>query len=164
MIHYVNDDIINAKQMIICHGVNCQGVMGSGVAKALRTKWPEIFKSYRETYESYKDTFQEDSSTILLGKINPVKVTDKIILNCFTQEFYGRVEGKRYASYDAIYSCLEYIKGYVEYKDLPKDIAMPPIGCGLGGLSWSIVKPIINKVLSDYNIYVYYLGDEVFNG
>ena len=46
MIEYIKGDIRDTDCKVIAHGVNCQGVMGSGVAKALYEKWPEVKKSY----------------------------------------------------------------------------------------------------------------------
>ena len=41
-------DITNSKANYICHQVNCQGAMNSGVAKAIREKWPRVYKAYSD--------------------------------------------------------------------------------------------------------------------
>lgn len=48
LVTYIVMDITTATRGIVVHGVNCQGVMGSGVALAIRTKWPQIFESYKK--------------------------------------------------------------------------------------------------------------------
>ena len=57
MIHYVQGDITKSDCDIICHQVNCQGVMNSGVAKAIREKWPEVYDNYKRwcDREEYKE-------------------------------------------------------------------------------------------------------------
>ena len=46
MINYLTKDITTVDRGIIAHGCNCQGVMGSGVARFLRDKYPQIFPEY----------------------------------------------------------------------------------------------------------------------
>ena len=44
MIHYVKGNLLDSDCDYICHQVNCQGVMGSGIAKQIRERWPEVYK------------------------------------------------------------------------------------------------------------------------
>lgn len=46
MIKTVIGDVVEASEDIICHQVNCQNVMGAGVAKALYTRFPQVKQSY----------------------------------------------------------------------------------------------------------------------
>lgn len=41
---YLNKNIITIQEGVIAHGVNCTGAMNSGVAKAIREKWPEVYR------------------------------------------------------------------------------------------------------------------------
>ena len=50
MIKIVNGNILNAKENIIVHQVNVQGIMGGGVARQLATKYPNLEKEYRADY------------------------------------------------------------------------------------------------------------------
>ena len=47
MPNIIYDDITKSNADYICHQVNCQGVMGSGVAKAIRDKWPQVYEEYK---------------------------------------------------------------------------------------------------------------------
>jgi O-acetyl-ADP-ribose deacetylase (regulator of RNase III) len=47
MLHYKKGNLLEVKEGIITHGVNCQGVMGSGVALAIKQKYPSAFYSYK---------------------------------------------------------------------------------------------------------------------
>lgn len=131
---YINKDITTVEgPAIILHGVNCQGKMGSGVAKALYEKWPLI----KERYLIYP------VSNDNLGNIDIIRVEDGIwVVNCFTQVFYG-YDGKKYASSEAISKCLNKVAMLAPHKS---KVYAPKIGCGLGGLDWETeVQPILEE-------------------
>jgi O-acetyl-ADP-ribose deacetylase (regulator of RNase III) len=136
MIKYRNMDITTVETGIVAHGVNCQKVMGSGVAKAIREKWPEAYRQYI-THPS------------VLGEVCWAKIeTGLWVANCHTQVNYGR-DGKRYADPEAIRYSLSQVLAWADQKELP--VYMPKIGCGLGGLSWNDdVWPILHKLVDKY--------------
>ena len=45
--YYDKNSITNSTCDVICHQVNCRGAMNSGVAKAVREKWPEVYVNYK---------------------------------------------------------------------------------------------------------------------
>jgi len=143
-----NSNICDVVEGVILQGVNCQGVMGSGVAKQLRDKYPNIFIPYAALCKKY----WHDSEN-LLGRVvtyyPDFRNKEFYIANCFTQEFYGK-DGKKYASYDALESCLETVKG----TKLPIHIPYL-IGAGLGGLNEQVVLAIIEQTLSNNTVYLH---------
>ena len=151
IVEYIKGSILDAPQKYIAHGVNCQNVIGSGVAKVLFEKYPDVKNSYHKycTYNEHK------SKKSLLGECT-LAVSDDgkvIIFNCFTQENYG-YNGKKYVSYDAIYKCFYNLSKKLH----KKQIAIPKIGCGLAGGNWNIVSQIIDDATGDdLDVYVYYL-------
>ena len=156
--NYLLGDIVNIQKKYkidyIVHQVNCQGKMGSGVAKRIKDEYPIVYKNYMakclsaENPENVYTTIQlvplYDNYTE--GGWNPQ------CCNFFSQFDYG-YDGKRYTSYDAFWICLNRLKQCV-----PKDssIAFPAnIGCGLGGANWNIILQMIIEVLGkDYEIYI----------
>lgn len=150
----IQGNILDSKADYICHQVNCQGAMNSGVAKAIRQKWPKVYERY---YNSGIDVSDDDdftethmSWTHMLGKIQCVVVEEnKVVINMFAQENYG-YNGLRYTSYDAFWSCLG------ELREAPKGstIAFPyMIGCVRGGARWNIIYTMIVEALGeDYNV------------
>lgn len=134
-VNYINKDITTIKEGIIAHGVNCQRRMGSGVAKAIKEKWPIVYERYMETPKG-RD---------MLGTAHIINVdVNLFVANCYTQEFYGN-DGKRYASIEAIDAALQAVFAYAEIMELP--IYLPKIGAGLGGLDWETeVAPIIEQM------------------
>lgn len=96
----VQKDILTIRKGIICHQVNCMGVMGSGIAKAIRDKWPMV-------YEDYSKVCSEIPPHQLLGMYQLVEVADQLyVCNLFGQFNYGRAHGKVYTQYDAFESSL----------------------------------------------------------
>ncbi len=146
MMKLVKGDVTTATDCIIPHGVNCQGKMASGVAKAIKEKWPVVLEDFTK----------KPTGKGMLGFVSTIWVEDKIIvMNCYTQEFYGR-DGKKYADIDIVRQCLGDV--FATANQLSKKVCMPKIGCGLGGLDWiTEVKPIITELCEQYdvNVYVY---------
>ena len=148
MIKYHNGDITTVESGIIVHQVNCQGVMGSGVAKAIRNKYPFVYESYNYMCKSYSEEY-------LLGKANIVPVSNDLeVINLFGQLNYGK-DGKRYTSYDALDNAFNEISN-VYHGDI-FDFHFPLIGCGLGGGNWNIVYNIILEHLNKHNIHIWSL-------
>lgn len=125
----------------IVHGCNAQGVMGSGVALAIRNKWPQVFSRYRDTYE------QEG---LQLGEVFPVTVSPELrVWNAITQNLYGR-NGSRFVSYDAVETCFSEINQYLLTvpDPAPRELHIPLIGAGLGGGNWEIIREIIEQTVT----------------
>ena len=138
-------NLLDAKGIIV-HGCNCQGVMGSGVALAIKNKWPDVYQQYRDSYEL-------KSPLMNLGQIIPVVVApDTYVLNAITQKNYGR-DGARYVSYDAVTSCFEKVRGWAEHfrqaESRNVSVNFPLLGAGLGGGDWEIISKIIDRTLGD---------------
>ena len=121
---YIKGDITQTELKYIGHGVNCMNKMGSGVAKALFTKFSEVKTVYHNKFKHIEITNYKH----LLGTVQTVRSNDKTIFNCFTQEYYG-YDGKKYVSYDAIYNCFTFINKVHSGEKL----AIPRIGAGLAG-------------------------------
>jgi O-acetyl-ADP-ribose deacetylase (regulator of RNase III) len=154
MIKYVRGDLLETSLNIIAHSCNAQGVMGSGVAKAIRDKYPEVYDKYKQTCKSDMQLqYLYESDTKLLGKIDAVLVdTDKFVINIYGQNEY-LPRNVRHTNYEALSRAFQTIKE--EFPD--EDIAMPKIGCGLGGGDWKVVSAIIESVFDDRDVYIYEL-------
>lgn len=55
MIEIIEHDLLMLDCDIICHQVNCQSVMGSGIAKQIKTKYPNVYIS--SSLFLYEDVF-----------------------------------------------------------------------------------------------------------
>ena len=165
MVHYEKGNMLFSDCDYLCHQVNCQGKMGSGIALAIKDKWPIVYEQYKEWYEWWQDVAADqfmvyengpDGSELMLGHILTVKVNGKqSIINLAAQQYYG-FDDRRYTSYEAFWNCLDEIKNSV-----PKGstIAFPEkIGSNRGGANWNVIKAMIEAALGDdYDVYIYSL-------
>lgn len=136
-IKIIDGDLFDTDAKYICHQVNCQGRMGSGVAKTVRKKFPEAFEQYKK----------ECSKGGCLGSVQFVASNGKIIINMFAQDRYG-FDGKKYTDDDAFVKCLAEIQSAVPDG---VTIAMPyKIGCGLGGGDWGTILSYIENILAHH--------------
>ena len=145
-IQYRKGDLLASPIRILLHGCNAQGVMGAGVAKAIRDRYPEAYKGYVKQYKT---------NGLKLGSIVWADCPDgRLIGNCITQQFYGR-ENKRYCSYGAIRECMR--QANLEGSWEGTLIAMPRIGAGLAGGDWPTIASIIEEEFTDAQPVVYEL-------
>lgn len=143
----IDGDIFDSNADAIVHQVNCQGVMGAGVARQVRDKYPNVYVEYRALCDRYRN-----NTAALLGYVLGIECGNVFILNCFAQDGYGA--GGCYTDYDALAECFQTINGAFR----GKRIAIPyQIGCGLGGGDWNVVSDIIETELSDCDITLYRL-------
>jgi O-acetyl-ADP-ribose deacetylase (regulator of RNase III) len=143
-IEYVKGDLLQTEVKHIIHGCNSKGVMGSGVAKVLREKYPRAYQDYNDVYNGYG---------LELGNVI-VSVQDdgKVIHNAITQRDYGRDSSRVYVSYWAIAEAFRKINQWGI-----KEIALPKIGAGLANGDWNVISAIIENTLIDTKAYVYVL-------
>lgn len=144
MITYKTGNLFTTDAPVIVHGCNCQGRMGSGIAKQIKENYPEAFDAY----------ISPIVTKLTLGNIIPASTGSKFIINALTQDRYG-FDGKLYTDYDAVRTCMKKISRLL----LPQKpvIAMPKIGCGLGGGDWNIISKIIEEELKDFEVEVWEL-------
>lgn len=157
MIKIIDGDLLTSGAYIICHQVNCQGKMNSGVAKQIREKWPEVFTIYRQFVN---DTTQLHGSEKLLGECQIVQTLDcNYVVNLFGQNNFG-YDNEQYTDMDALKECLLKLRDFLNYliqeKSISKEeirIAMPwKIGCVRGGANWTDVYSMIHFIFEDYNV------------
>lgn len=145
MISFLKGDVLNADADIICHQTNCKGVMGSGVAKAVKAKYPEAYQSYHDAYNAGK---------LKLGYVDFAKThDDKIIANLCGQNNYG-YDGNQYTDYNALRTGFETIKTYMLENNL-KTIALPyKMACCRGGGDWSVVYNMIEEIFAGLHVQI----------
>lgn len=150
MINYVDCDITTIETGIIGHVVNCRGLMGSGVAWAIRKKWPIVFQQY-----SKLPTGQE-----MLGVCDVVIINQQLcVANLYGQLNCGN-DGQRYGDLEAIEQSLRQLCEVAIRLD-EVNIYLPKIASKRAGLDWETeVCPLIQLVnksypLLDFTICIY---------
>lgn len=155
LIKLVNGDLLDAKENLICHQVNTNGRMGSGVAKQIKKKWFEVF----EAYECLCEAVPNHES--IMGHAHVVRINEnQSVVNLFGQKNYGR-DGKRYTDYEALYTALEEVARIARHKNL--SVAFPyKMSSDLGGGDWNIVYAMIESVFKNHTqpVVIYNLGGQ----
>lgn len=144
MIETVKKDILTVEKGIICHQVNCRGVMGAGLAKAIAKKWPQVERKYAGAVRASRD---------ILGACLLTDAQEGIIVaNLFGQRGTGTFQ--RQTHYGALANAMcELRQANIESYRQPLYIPYG-MGCGLGGGDWTIVHELIAGVLKDQTVYI----------
>jgi O-acetyl-ADP-ribose deacetylase (regulator of RNase III) len=120
-------DLADKTQTIVIP-VNCVGVMGAGLAKQFAVKYPVMCAKYRKI-----------CSDGYMNIDTPVVVDKNILL--FPTKQHWKDKSQYYQIKKTLCSLLDLsLSSWVYYT---QKLHMPQTGCGLGGLEWSTVKPMI---------------------
>jgi O-acetyl-ADP-ribose deacetylase (regulator of RNase III) len=138
MIECVKGNLLEADAEALVNTVNTVGVMGKGIALQFRQAFPENYEAYRKACEH--DEVQPGKMFVVpTGKLtNP-----RYIINFPTKRHWkGKTKIEDVES--GLVALIETVKQY----DI-KSIAVPPLGCGNGGLRWQQVRPLIEKAFAE---------------
>ena len=137
MIEFRNGNLLTCKTEAIVNSVNCVGVMGRGIALQFKKQFPENF----DYYEAACKRNEVVPGKMLVFEINSM-MNPKYIINFPTKRHWrgpSRIEDIE----DGLIDLVNVIKIHSI-----TSIAIPPLGCGLGGLDWNIVKTKIETAFS----------------
>lgn len=150
MVYEIMGDLLTVDANIICHQVNYTGVMGAGIAAAIRDKvlTPEQYAEYV--------TYCNERHGSALGRTQFIEVDPgkKWVANMFSQsDHYLDLLG-RLTNYTALHECLIDIRTFAEERGL--SVAFPAnLGCGIAAGDWAIVKSFILGLFSASPVPVY---------
>lgn len=132
---------------VMAHCCNMQNVMGAGIAKQIKSRYPKAFEADKQWYRQHKDTRSTFSCAV---------VGSGIIFNVYGQVNYGRQPNHMYLDYELLKQSLM----DVAYHCDDEIIGLPyGIGCGLAGGDWSEVLKIIEEVFQNCKVKIYKLGE-----
>lgn len=141
-IKYEKGDLLDTNCQYIAHCVNAQGVMGSGVAKAIKQVYPRAYDIYMQKYITDR---------LHLGQIIQCDFDSKTILHIVGQKYYG-YDGLKYVDYDALQQAFQTINYITK-----QPVAFPKLGAGLAGGDWDIISQLLQKRSRNYQPIVYQL-------
>lgn len=151
MVKTIQCDIFESGANIICHQVNCKGVMGSGLAKQVKEKFPHVYSNYIHLCEDYKHKGMSPLGNWQAVPINYNDIEDRYVVNIFAQDAYGYTGV--YTQYGALRTALESMKRAIE--GMNYSVAFPAyMGCKRGGGDWNIVRQIIEDIFGRSKIEV----------
>lgn len=131
-INYIYGDLFETEDKMIIHGCNCQGVMGSGVAKIIKTVYPKAYTDYK-------------NAKMVLGRVIWSDTGESMIIgNCLTQEFYGRDKNTVYLDYFALRDCLNKVHNFAKGIGI-ESVSMPKIGAGFANGDWNVIEKMIEE-------------------
>lgn len=143
MIEYKIGDIFANDAEAIVNTVNCVGVMGRGLALQYKNKYPQNFKEYANACKDEQ---------VVPGKMfihHTGQLTNpKYIINFPTKRHW-----KANSKIEDIESGLDDLVKVIDKLNI-KSISIPPLGSGLGGLNWQIVKQKIEDKLSNIDCHI----------
>lgn len=140
MIEYKNGDILREDVEAIVNTVNCVGIMGRGLALQFKNKFPQNFKEYQLACTN---------NEVQLGKMF-VHQTGQLINPKYIINFPTKGHWKQNSKIEDISNGLDDLITIIEKYSI-KSIAIPPLGSGLGGLDWKMVKKLIEEKLKNIN-------------
>jgi O-acetyl-ADP-ribose deacetylase (regulator of RNase III) len=134
VIEYTTGNLLNSDADALVNAVNCVGVAGRGIALQFR-HWPENFRTY--------------AAACRMGQVRPGtlfvfetgRASPRYIVNFPTKRHWrdrSRIED--------IEAGLQALAAEIRRRGI-RSVAIPPLGCGLGGLAWSQVRPRIERAL-----------------
>lgn len=139
-IKYRKGDIFESETQVIVNTVNCQGVMGKGLALAFKERYPAMFSVYKEECKTGK---------LRIGRPSLYKESTPWILNFPTKDKW-----KANSRLEYLDKGLKYFVANCKRAGI-KSIAFPKLGAQNGKLEWDDVGPLMAKYLSTLDIEVY---------
>jgi O-acetyl-ADP-ribose deacetylase (regulator of RNase III) len=138
MIELTQGDILQADAEALVNTVNCVGIMGRGVALQFRKAFPANYKAYKSACDAEQVQPGKMFVHELFRLYNP-----RLIINFPTKRHWrgdSRIE-------DIQAGLIDLVKVIQKYQI--HSIAIPPLGCGLGGLDWNVVRPAIIQAFAN---------------
>ena len=138
MITYTTGNLLEARVEALVNTVNTVGVMGKGIALMFKERFPENFREYKADCAA---------GVVQVGKMHvtmPMELSGpKWIVNFPTKQHW-----RKPTELEWVRAGLVDLRSFLETEQV-KSIALPPLGCGNGGLDWKIVKTEIVSALSN---------------
>lgn len=132
MIELTQGNILKADAEALVNTVNCVGFMGKGIALQFKKAYPENFEAYRKACAA--------------GEVQPGRMfifnLDSMINPKWVVNFPTKRDWRAKSRYEDIESGLKALLEEMRRRNI-RSIAVPPLGCGLGGLDWKKVRPMI---------------------
>lgn len=148
-------DLLASECQTLVNTVNTVGVMGKGIAAAFRDRFPAMYKDYKRRCEI---TDPSDPEKVQLGRpylyrhppsqlsLDSELAPAPQIVNFPTKEHW-----RRPSSWSAILEGLDFLRAHLREWEV-ESIAVPPLGCGHGGLEWRVVGPTLYQRCVDFGI------------
>lgn len=141
-IRSMQGDVLDAAVDAVVNTVNCVGVMGVGLAKQVKARWPHVYTDYRAFCQG---------GHLRPGVVHMVATNEprpQWVINFPTKRHW-----RQRARLEDIEAALRALRRELVSRPDVRAVAVPPLGCGLGGLDWERqVRPLVVQYLGDLPI------------
>lgn len=137
MIQFTIGNILTADAEALVNTVNTVGIMGKGIALAFKKAYPANYKIYRQAC---------DNKEFSIGQV--LITQTGIVLPKYIINFPTKAHWRGRTKIEFIELGLKELVKTIKKKEI-KSVAIPPLGCGNGGLKWEVVKPLILSHLKE---------------
>jgi O-acetyl-ADP-ribose deacetylase (regulator of RNase III) len=138
MIETKRGNLLEADAEALVNTVNSVGVMGKGIALQFKKAFPENYEAYRKAVKR--------------GEVYPgrmfVHATGRMVNPKFIVNFPTKRHWKSPSNLEDIWIGLLALVEDVKRLGI-RSIAVPPLGCGMGGLNWKDVRPLILQAFDE---------------
>jgi O-acetyl-ADP-ribose deacetylase (regulator of RNase III) len=138
MIRYTQGNLLDAEVEAVVNTVNTVGVMGKGIALMFKEAFPENFKRYEAACKAKE---------VRVGRMFVTERHDLMgprwIVNFPTKQHW-----RQPAKLEWVIEGLKDLRAFIQDNGI-RSIAIPPLGCGNGGLEWSSVRAAIEAALGN---------------
>ena len=135
---FTQGNLLEAKVEAVVNTVNTVGVMGKGIALMFKERFPENYDAYAEACKAGEVEIGKMFVTAGVELDGP-----RWIINFPTKKHW-----RQPTKLEWVRSGLVALKETIREKQI-HSIALPPLGCGNGGLDWKVVRPMIEIALGD---------------
>lgn len=140
MLTYRRTSVMDSPAQTLVNTVNCVGVMGKGIAKAFKDRYPAMFTAYKRIC---------DQNLLEPGKLWLWQGPDHSVLN-----FPTKVHWRNPSQIEWIELGLKKFVDSYQSRGIIS-ISFPRLGCGNGGLDWDDVRPLMERYLAPLPIDIY---------
>ena len=141
MLEFTRGNLFEAEVEALVNTVNTVGVMGKGIALQFSKTFPEIVRAYKDACKS---------GELVVGEVQVIELPllpgmrgTRYVINFPTKQHW-----RGNSKIEFIQNGLQSLRSEIASRKI-KSIAIPPLGCGLGGLNWPDVRHEIEVALSD---------------
>lgn len=135
MLEHARGNLLSADVDALVNSVNTVGVMGKGLALQFKRAFPENFQEYARACKA---------GEVQVGRVfvhHTGQLQPKWILNVPTKRHW-----RQPSRLDDVRRGIEALARVIQERDI-RSVAVPPLGCGAGGLAWSEVRPLVEAYL-----------------
>lgn len=149
--HEPGENLLDSGCDVLVNATNTEGIMGGGIAFAFRERFPDMFREYRR---------RALSGNLIAGVIDIHDILDGVhddVESRYVANLHTKDLVRNDSRYTFVVEGLMTLIDWLREEDVDgglslvrRTVAVPALGCGLGGLEWAVVEPLILDAFQDW--------------